>query len=311
MFLTLVVIFTGILLTFYYIPTPTSAAQSVQQLAFLVPFGWLARNLHYWSAQLLILVAALHLLRVIFTGAYAPPRRFNYLLGLSLFVLCLLLDFTGYVLRWDGGVYWALVAGTNLVKVIPVIGPLLFSALVGGDQPGAATLVRLYAWHLFGLSIILIGILGWHIFRIRRDGGIAVPPPTLRTDFTRISRYELVRREVLAILWATIVLVLLAVFIPAPLAPSIQQDSTLTMESQAPWFFLWVQQLLKLGDPFLFGVLVPLGVLLLLALLPYLFPLPTPAELGQWFPPGNRLAQVFVVCLAIIITLLTLLTMIR
>ena len=86
-FLTLVVGFTGILVTFYYIPTPEQAAKSVQELTFLVPFGWLMRNLHYWSAQLLVLVAILHLLRVVFTGAYLPPRRLNYLLGLSLLVV--------------------------------------------------------------------------------------------------------------------------------------------------------------------------------------------------------------------------------
>ena len=80
------------------------------------------RNLHYWAAQFLVIVALVHLLRVIFTGAYAPPRRFNYLLGMGLLVLAVLLDFTGYVLRWDEGIRWALVAGTNLVKSIPLIG---------------------------------------------------------------------------------------------------------------------------------------------------------------------------------------------
>src|SRR5512137_470422 len=144
-FLSLVVGFTGILVTFYYVPTPEQAAKSVQELTFLVPFGWLMRNLHYWSAQLLVLVAALHLLRVVFTGAYLPPRRLNYLLGLSLLVLCLFLDFTGYVLRWDEGVHWALVAGTNLVRSIPLLGPGLYGWLVGGAQTGAATLVRFYA----------------------------------------------------------------------------------------------------------------------------------------------------------------------
>jgi quinol-cytochrome oxidoreductase complex cytochrome b subunit len=311
LYLTVVVVLTGILLTFNYIPTPDKAAQSIQELAFLIPFGWLIRNLHFWSAQLLVLVSALHLLRVVFTGAYAPPRRFNYLLGLSLMVLCLFLDFTGYVLRWDEGVHWAMVTGTNLVKSIPAVGPSLYEALVGGDQLGAATLVRFYAWHLFGLTIVLVGIIGWHIFRVRRDGGIAAPPPALRNDITRISRFELVQREVLAMLWATVVLVILSMFLPAPLAPSITQGSTLGTESRAPWFFLWVQQLLKLGNPFLYGVLIPLGALVLLALLPYMLPVAAPTELGRWFPPGNRLAEVIVALLAVAIILLTLLNLIH
>src|SRR4030043_340775 len=88
-----------------------------------------------------------------FTGAYLPPRRLNYLLGLFLLVIYLFLDFTGYVLRWDEGVHWALVAGTNLVRSIPLVGEGLYRALVGASQPGTTTLIRFYAWHLFGLIL--------------------------------------------------------------------------------------------------------------------------------------------------------------
>jgi len=311
-FLTLVVGFTGILVTFYYLPTPDQAAKSVQELTFLVPFGWLMRNLHYWSAQLLVLVAALHLLRVVFTGAYLPPRRLNYLLGLVLLVLCIFLDFSGYVLRWDEGVHWALVAGTNLVRSIPMMGERLYAMLVGGSQIGASTLIRFYAWHLFGLTLVLIIIGVWHIFRVRRDGGIAVPPPGQRTDLTRIPRKELARREGLAMLWAALVLIMLSILVPAPLAPGIQEGATPASESLAPWFFLWVQQLLRLGDPFIYGVLIPLGGLLLLALVPYITPHRlNPAELGRWFPRGGRLVQVLVAVLSGAILLLTLLAFIQ
>ncbi len=309
-FLTLVVGFTGILVTFYYLPTPEQAANSVQQLTYLVPFGWLMRNLHYWSAQLLVLVAALHLLRVVFTGAYLRPRRLNYLLGVSLLVLCLFLDFSGYVLRWDEGVHWALVAGTNLVRSIPLVGEGLYSALVGGSQIGATTLIRFYAWHLFGLTLALIIIGVWHIFRLRRDGGIALPPPEARTDLARIPRKELARREGLAMLWATLVLVILAILVPAPLAPGIQEGAASASESSAPWFFLWVQQLLRLGDPFTFGVLVPLGTLLLVSLVPYITPQRlSPTELGRWFPQGGRNVQIMVAILGGVIILLTLLAL--
>jgi quinol-cytochrome oxidoreductase complex cytochrome b subunit len=311
-FLTLVVGFTGILVTFYYLPTPEQAAKSVQELTFLVPFGWLMRNLHYWSAQLLVLVAALHLLRVVFTGAYLPPHRLNYLLGLSMLVLCLFLDFTGYVLRWDEGVHWALIAGTNLVRSIPLVGAQLYATLVGGSQIGATTLIRFYAWHLFGLTLVLIVIGVWHIFRVRRDGGISVPPPELRTDTARIPRKELARREGLAMLWAALVLIVLAILVPAPLAPGIQVGAAPTSESSAPWFFLWVQQLLKLGDPFIYGVLIPLGALLILALVPYITPHNlSPIELGRWFPPGGRLVQILVGILSGTIVVLTIVTLIQ
>jgi quinol-cytochrome oxidoreductase complex cytochrome b subunit len=294
LFLMLVVGFTGILVTFYYLPTPDQAARSVQELTFLVPFGWLMRNLHYWSAQLLVLATALHLLRVVFTGAYLPPRRLNYILGLILLVLCLLMDFTGYVLRWDEGVHWALVAGTNLVRSIPLIGPRLYAIMVGGNQIGASTLIRFYAWHLFGLTLVIFILVAWHIFRVRRDGGIAVPPPEVRPDSSRITRKELTRRETLAMLWAGSVLIGLAILLPA----------------LAPWFFLWVQQLLRLGNPFIYGVLAPLGAVLVLALVPYITPHKLSSnEQGRWFPQGGRNVQVMVAILSGAIVLLTILAL--
>lgn len=277
---------------FYYIPTPEQAAHSVQEITYLVPYGGIIRGLHYWAAQFLVGVAVLHLLRVIFTGAYRPPRRANYLLGLSLLVLILFLDFTGYILRWDEGIRWALIAGTNLVKTIPGFGDHLYGFIMGGQQPGPATLIRFYAWHIFGLTIGLVGIGVWHLFRVRRDGGIAVPPPELRRDSARISRDELVHREILAALLTSVVLVLVTILVPAPIAPPMELTSTLTADSRAPWFFLWVQQLLRWGDPFFFGILVPAGVLALLGVLPFTSSSPRPKELGVWFPRHSRGVQI-------------------
>jgi quinol-cytochrome oxidoreductase complex cytochrome b subunit len=308
-FLVPVLVATGILETFYYIPTPDQAAQSIQTLAFLVPFGGLVRNLHFWAAQFLVLVSLLHLLRVVFTGAYLPPRRFNYLLGMGLFVLAVLLDFTGYVLRWDEGIHYALIAGTNLIKSIPLIGGGLYGSLVGGAQPGGATLIRIYGWHIFGLMLAAGILLAWHIFRVRRDGGIAVPPPQLRETQERISRFELVRREVLAMLLASVALLILSVFAPAPLAAPITAAASISATARAPWFFLWVQELLKLGSPFVWGVVVPLAVLLAVTLIPYVLPKPSEAELGKWFPKGNRLAQVFFVAILLAIIVLTVLAL--
>ncbi len=306
-FLVLILSITGILETFYYIPTPAEAGNSIQTLTFLVPYGGLVRNLHYWSAQFLVIVSLLHLFRVILTGAYTPPRRFNYLLGMGLLVLAILLDFTGYVLRWDEGIRWALVTGTNLVKSIPLAGNALYRVLVGGTQPGPATLIRFYGWHIFGLTLAAGILVGWHIFRVRRDGGIAVPPPQLREDQSRITRFELVRREVLAMLLASTALLLLSTFAPAPLAAPITASAPAVETARAPWFFLWVQEMLKLGNPFFWGVVVPLAVLGLVSLIPYVFPKPAMAELGHWFPKGNRIAQVVVLILLLAIVVLTIL----
>jgi quinol-cytochrome oxidoreductase complex cytochrome b subunit len=308
-FLVLVLGLTGTLEMFYYIPTPEKAALSVQTITFFVPFGALVRNLHFWAAQFLLIVSAVHLVRVVFTGAYAPPRRFNYLLGLTLFVLTMLLDFTGYILRWDVGIQWALVVGTNLLKTIPLIGENLYNLVIGGAEPGQAALIRFYTWHIFGLMLPAAILVGWHVFRVRRDGGIALPSPGLRTDHGRISRFELVRREVLAMIFTASALVLLSVFFPAPIAAPIKEITALSGDSSAPWFFLWIQQMLKWGDPFLWGVAVPLLVLAILALIPYVFPWPAQSELGHWFPKSNRIAQIVLGIIALLVIILTLIAL--
>lgn len=296
---------TGALEMFYYVPTPAEAGLSIQQLTFLVPFGGLVRNLHYWSAQWLVIFSAVHLLRVILTGAYGRPRRLNYLLGLGLLVIVVLFDFTGYGLRWDEGVRWALVTGTNLVRSIPILGAPLYALIVGGEQPGAAMLTRFYAWHIFGLTLFLAIIGVWHLFRVRRDGGIAVPPPELRQVAERISRFELVRREVLAMLIGGSILLLLSIFVPAPLAAPIGEMNAAGGEATAPWFFLWVQQMLSWGNPFFFGVVIPLGILLILALIPYMLPNPKPGELGRWLPASGREAQIIAVVVTLMVIGLT------
>jgi quinol-cytochrome oxidoreductase complex cytochrome b subunit/mono/diheme cytochrome c family protein len=308
-FLSLVLFVTGLLEMYFYIPSPEQAAISVETITALVPFGNLVRNLHFWSAQALVIVMVVHLLRVVLTGAYAPPRRFNYLIGLGLLVLILLLDFTGYVLRWDEGIRWALVVGTNLLKTIPLIGEGVYEFLIGGSEPGGTTLIRFYAWHIFGLTSAVAILIGWHVFRVRRDGGIAVPPPTLRADNGRITRFELLRREVLAMVIAGVVLLLVALVFPAPIAQPLSSTSTDMSDSRAPWFFLWVQELLKYGDPFLLGVLTPLLVVIMLGLLPYVLPRAAQAELGRWFPRGNRLAQILAVLIVLVIFTLTILSL--
>jgi quinol-cytochrome oxidoreductase complex cytochrome b subunit len=309
-FLVLVLVVTGALEMFYYIPTPAEAALSIQSISYSVPFGGLLRSLHFWAAQLLIIVSAVHLIRIVITGAYAPPRRFNYLLGLALFVLAILLDFTGYILRWDRGIQWALVVGTNLVKTIPWVGNALYSALIGGTQPGPATLIRFYSWHIFGLMILAGIVMVWHAFRVRRDGGVAVPTPDLRSDPGRITNFELVRREVLAMLFSGAALLLLSAFSPAPIAPAMTEITTFAGDASAPWFFLWVQQMLKWGDPLLWGVLVPVIVLIILALIPYVFPQPAQHELGRWFIKSNRLAQGVLAVIVFLVILFTLLALI-
>jgi quinol-cytochrome oxidoreductase complex cytochrome b subunit/mono/diheme cytochrome c family protein len=306
-FLCLILLVTGILEMFYYIPVPEYAAVSVEVIASHAPFGALIRNLHFWAAQVLMIVVSIHLLRVVLTGAYARHRRLNYLIGIGLFVLVMLLDFTGYVLRWDEGIRWALIVGTNLLKTVPWIGNSLYQIVVGGGEPGLSSLERFYTWHIFVLTGAMIFLAGWHIFRVRRDGGVAVPPPTQRADQTRISRFDLLRREIVIMVFAGVLLLFISIAFPAPIGRPITPASVDIHNARAPWFFLWVQQLLKYGDPFVLGVALPILVLVILAILPYVLPQAGDHEFGRWLPQGNRLAQIILILVALVVIILTIL----
>jgi quinol-cytochrome oxidoreductase complex cytochrome b subunit len=308
LYMFVILLITGALELFYYVPSPEAANATVQQLTYLVPFGWLIRGLHYWAAQVLLATVTLHMIRIVLTGSYRPPRRFNWLLGVILLLSVLLLDFTGYVLRWDADIAWALLVGTNLLKSIPIIGYQVYVLIVGGAQVGPSALVRFYSWHIFGLALPASLIIGWHLFRVRRDGGISHPSQAETSAGSAeaertISRDQLVDREALAALIATISLLLLALILRPPIRVPLDLGNP-PPEAMAPWFFRWIQQLLRFGDPFLMGIVLPMAVLALLALLPYLIDREVSGS-GQWFNRAGRAAQAVILALAACITTLT------
>jgi len=168
---------TGMYLMFFYTPSVASAYGDMQQLRTGVGFGQLVRNVHRWSAHLMVLAVLLHLARVFFAGAYKRPRQFNWVLGVGLLVLTLAFSFTGYLLPWDQLSYWAVTVGTNLVNYVPLLGQTLRDLLLGGAQVGQATLLRFYALHVFVLPAALTVLLALHIWRVRKDG-FAVQQPS-------------------------------------------------------------------------------------------------------------------------------------
>ena len=161
---------TGVYLMFFYTPSVGSAYGDMQVIRTGVGFGQLVRNVHRWSAHLMVLVLFLHLIRVFYAGAYKKPREFNWVIGVILLLLTLALSFTGYLLPWDQLSYWAVTVGTNLVHYVPVIGNTLQDLLIGGPQIGQPTLLRFYALHVAVLPIAVVVALSVHIWRVRKDG---------------------------------------------------------------------------------------------------------------------------------------------
>jgi len=165
-----ILVVTGVYLMFFYTPAVGSAYGDMQHLRTDVGFGQLVRNVHRWSAHLMVLAVVLHLVRTFFAGAYKKPREFNWVIGVILLLLTLGLSFTGYLLPWDQLSYWAVTVGTNLVEYVPFLGHSLQNLLIGGAQIGQATLLRFYALHVAVLPLLVVITICVHIWRVRKDG---------------------------------------------------------------------------------------------------------------------------------------------
>ena len=162
-------VLSGIYLMFFYVPSPTSAYIDIQSLQTNVPFGQYMRNVHRWSAHLMVFIVAAHMARVFYRGAYKKPKEFNWVIGVVLLLLTLLLSFTGYLLPWDQLAYWAVTVGTTMGSFVPVIGDLVQKILLGGAEVGSSTLLRFYVVHVAVLPAALVIVLTFHLWRWRKD----------------------------------------------------------------------------------------------------------------------------------------------
>jgi quinol-cytochrome oxidoreductase complex cytochrome b subunit len=174
-FLFILLTITGIFLMFYYTPSAQTAYADIEALSTNVAFGSLVRNLHRWGAHLMVLSVFLHMSRVFYHGAYKPPREFNWVVGVVLLFLTLLLSFSGYLLPWDQLALWAVTVGTNMAGFVPVVGAQVKFALLAGVEVSAATLLRFYVLHVLAFPFILVIFLAVHFWRVRKDGGISGP----------------------------------------------------------------------------------------------------------------------------------------
>ena len=274
----------GLLLKFVYEPVPSQAYSSILYLEQQVPFGQLLRNLHRWSGYGLLLAAFLHLLRVFYTGAFTQSRRSNWLIGLALFSLVVLSNFTGYLLPWDQVAYWAITISSSMLDYVPVIGSGLKGILLGGTEPGQTTLMNFYGLHTAILPALFLIALPYHFWRIRKADGLVIPlSPSEKGPFDGpfvATDPHLIVREVAMALLVVATVLLVSMWFDAPLAeqanPGLSPNPT-----KAPWFFMGLQELLMHFHPLVAVMIIPLFLLALVIALPWLDPSSTTA--GVWF----------------------------
>lgn len=270
---------TGIILMVYYVPTPESAYASMLRLMGEVPFGELVRDVHRLAAEAMVVLTFLHLLRTFLTVAYRNHHRFTWVTGVALLFLTVALTYTGYLLPWDQLAYWAVSVGSGLASGVPWLGDDLTLIVRGAVEVGADGLLRFYLLHVVLLPVLAGAIISAHYYRVARHG-LTLPPSVEEGVLTPEQRQIATRRipflpsifthEMLLVLLGTLVLFAAAYFFyDAPLQSHANPQQT-PQQIEAPWFFLWVQGLLKYGDKTLMGVVVPVLALIGLAAWPYL-----------------------------------------
>jgi quinol-cytochrome oxidoreductase complex cytochrome b subunit len=276
-------ILSGFPLLFLYVPSVERAYQSVKDIEFVITFGSWIRAVHRISAHGMVVAVFLHLVRVFFTGAYkngvgrGQQREWNWVIGVVMLLVTLFLSFTGYLLPWDQLAFWAVTVGTNIAAAVPGIGAEVRELLIGGRTIEQATLIRFYVLHCIVLPALLGVLFVYHMWRVRKDGGLAradredvleaprATPPTATKTYTllgvargqapviRASSVlaphttvnavpDLVRRAAIAVLATIAAVSILAVFIPSPLEEPANALIT-PNPAKAPWYFLWLQEI--------------------------------------------------------------------
>ena len=264
---------TGLMLKFAYEPFPDRAYDSILHLQNSIPFGQLIRNIHHWSGNGLLIIAFLHFLRVFFTGAFTGPRQFNWIIGLALFAGVVLSNFTGYLLPWDQLAFWAITISSSMLEYIPGVGARLQELVLGGQDLGPSTISNFYAIHTAILPVLLLLILPFHFWRIRKASGLVIPRSPVEDSYTRGEKIDtipnLITREVTVALVLFAVVLIISMLVDAPLAakanPGLSPNPT-----KAPWYFMGIQEMLMHFHPVFSLFIIPLLLTIGLLVIPYL-----------------------------------------
>ncbi len=273
LFLFIIQVATGILLLMYYRPTEAAAYGSVQYIISEVPFGWLVRSIHAWSANLLIAAAAIHMFSVFFLKAYRKPRELTWVTGMVMLGLFMAFGFTGYLLPWNQLSFFATKVGTEMINVLPVVGDVLMRTIRGGEHVTGATLTRMFGFHIALLPAITTIAISVHLLLVQRQG-MSTPlidrPPRQMPFFPNFILRDLM-------VWTIVLGVLgtLSLYLPLELGIEADPIASAPVGIEPEWYFLWMFQMLRVFPASVFGLdgrLIVFGVVGLLGFLWILMP---------------------------------------
>ncbi|MEM7031595.1 MAG: cytochrome bc complex cytochrome b subunit [Chloroflexota bacterium] len=270
---------TGLILMVYYAPAPNRAYGDMLNILSNVTFGQFFRDMHRLGAELMVIVVVAHMGRVYFTGAYKKPREFTWLTGALLLFITLFLSFSGYLLPWDQLAYWAVTIGTSMAEAAPAFGNETNLLLRGSQDIDAGGLLRFYLLHVFFLPLIAILFISIHYYKVAREHSISLPAP-IEEGTASPEEVESAKKRIDLIpdlltsefMWIAIGLAIMVVpvvfFYDAPLETHANPLRT-PLHTKAPWYFWFLQGMLKVGDKTLWGVVIPTVMFLLVCIVPY------------------------------------------
>lgn len=261
---------TGFALAMYYSASPETAHASVKHINEGVPLGAFVRGLHVWGSAFIVVILVAHTLRVFFWGSYKKPRELTWVVGVLIFQVVLGFSFTGYLLPWDQKAYWATVVGTRIAATVPFVGESLLVLIRGGQEVGALTLTRFYALHVMALPAALIGLMGLHLYLVRKHH-IAGPVLPKRGKVVPFYPDQLFKDAVVQL--GGVGLVVYFALAGKPALEAIANPTQVEFAPRPEWYFLGLYELLKImpsGFEVVATVIMPGLVTIGMFLLPWL-----------------------------------------
>ena len=341
---------TGVILMFVYVPSIERAYHTIKDVEFVVSYGWFIRRVHRWAAHLMVAFVFLHMIRVFLTGAYKRSRKnvsanrpLNWIIGVVLLILTMGLSYTGYLLPWDQLALWAITIGSNIARSVPIIGDQVQFLMQGGTIIDQNTLIIWYTLHIAVLPIVTIGLITWHMWRIRKDGGLAVvetiPVEEVRDKPEKGKTYSLMgvtkgvnttvlthrlkdktelfvpstlMRVAIVFLFTSAFVMFLSTYFNIPLEEPASLEWT-PNPAKAPWYFLWLQELvtittirfggITINGGLVGGIIIPGVLVTLAAVWPYLDGSPD-STIGIWFHKVRaRQNTIFLIIIIVIASL--------